>query len=165
LSPQNPQSPDTNPDGSPNKGRALSTSKRAEQNRRAQRAFRERRDARVKSLEQRAILLEETIQKAEEANRRWEECRVLVDQLRHENAMLRTALDDAGVNSDNIPTTLPHTNGHSSHDVYDDLTHDRTNGVDSHTTIIIEEAGSGSPAKKRKRREEADMDHPRMSVA
>lgn len=47
LSPHNPQSPEVNADGSSNKGRALSTSKRAEQNRRAQRAFRERRDAYV----------------------------------------------------------------------------------------------------------------------
>lgn len=104
-------------------------------------------------MEQRAILLDETIQKAEEANRRWEECRVLVDQLRHENAMLRTALEDAGVNADNIPTTLPHTNGHA-HDIYDEL----PNGVDGHTTIVIEEAGAG-PAKKRRRREDAsDME-------
>lgn len=114
-------------------------------------------------MEQRAILLEETIQKAEEANRRWEECRVLVDQLRHENAMLRNALEDAGINSENIPSTLPHSNG-QSHDMYDDLGHDRTNGVDSHPTIVIEEAGAGGPAKKRKRRDDADVD-PRLSVA
>jgi hypothetical protein len=119
--------------------------------------------SRVRSLEQRAILLEETIEKAEEANRRWEECRVLVDQLRHENAMLRNALEDAGINSENIPTTLPHSNG-QSRDTYDDLGHDRTNGVDGHPTIVLEEAGAGSPAKKRKRRDEADVD-PRLSVA
>jgi hypothetical protein len=108
-------------------------------------------------LEQRAILLEETIQKAEEANRRWEECRVLVDQLRHENAMLRNALEEAGINSENIPPTLPHTNG-QSHDMYDDLGHDRTNGVNGHTTIVIEEAGAGNPAKKRKRKDVANVD-------
>ena len=32
---------------------------------------------------------------ADEANRRWEECRALVDQLRVENAALRAALSQA----------------------------------------------------------------------
>jgi hypothetical protein len=77
--------------------------------------------------------------------------------------MLRNALEDAGINSENIPSTLPHSNG-QSHDMYDDLGHDRTNGVDSHPTIVIEEAGAGGPAKKRKRRDDADVD-PRLSVA
>ena len=89
-------------------GRALSSSKRAEQNRKAQRAFRERRDQsvffssrllradcgarHVKSLESRSALLDAALASADEANRRWEECRVLVDQLRVENAALRAAL-------------------------------------------------------------------------
>ncbi|KAJ7132816.1 hypothetical protein C8R43DRAFT_1023506 [Mycena crocata] len=73
-------------------GRALSSSKRAEQNRKAQRAFRERRDQHVKSLESRSQLLDAALASADEANRRWEECRVLVDQLRVENAALRAAL-------------------------------------------------------------------------
>jgi len=76
-------------------GRILSTSKRAEQNRKAQRAFRERRDAHVKALEQRSQLLDAALQSADEANRRWEECRALVDQLRIENAALRAALGQA----------------------------------------------------------------------
>ncbi|KAJ7096389.1 hypothetical protein C8R44DRAFT_812910 [Mycena epipterygia] len=73
-------------------GRALSSSKRAEQNRKAQRAFRERRDQHVKSLESRSQLLDAALASADEANRRWEECRALVDQLRVENAALRAAL-------------------------------------------------------------------------
>ncbi|KAF8591009.1 hypothetical protein K439DRAFT_1657097 [Ramaria rubella] len=89
-------------DGSPTQtsangpgGRQLSTSKRAEQNRKAQRAFRERRDAHVKALESRSQLLDTALASADEANRRWEECRALVDQLRVENAALRAALGAA----------------------------------------------------------------------
>ncbi|KAH0827840.1 hypothetical protein J3R83DRAFT_3466 [Lanmaoa asiatica] len=70
-------------------GRQLSQSKRAEQNRKAQRAFRERRD---QPLESRSQLLDAALASADEANRRWEECRALVDQLRIENAALRAAL-------------------------------------------------------------------------
>ncbi|KAL1707443.1 hypothetical protein EV121DRAFT_255817 [Schizophyllum commune] len=76
-------------------GRQLSTSKRAEQNRKAQRAFRERRDQHVKALESRSQLLDAALASADEANRRWEECRTLVDQLRVENAALRAALSQA----------------------------------------------------------------------
>ncbi|KAF7976846.1 hypothetical protein HWV62_5550 [Athelia sp. TMB] len=76
----------------PGGGRTLSSSKRAEQNRKAQRAFRERRDQHVKALESRSQLLDTALASADEANRRWEECRVLVDQLRVENAALRTTL-------------------------------------------------------------------------
>ncbi|TDL26241.1 hypothetical protein BD410DRAFT_800810 [Rickenella mellea] len=75
--------------------RQLSTSKRAEQNRKAQRAFRERRDQHVKALESRSQLLDAALASADEANRRWEECRTLVDQLRIENAALRSALQQA----------------------------------------------------------------------
>ncbi|KAF8530422.1 hypothetical protein BU17DRAFT_35650, partial [Hysterangium stoloniferum] len=88
----------TNAEGSPSSvsgGRQLSTSKRAEQNRKAQRAFRERRDAHVKALESRSQLLDAALASADEANRRWEDCRALVDQLRVENAALRAALGAA----------------------------------------------------------------------
>jgi len=78
-----------------NGGRALSMTKRAEQNRKAQRAFRERRDQHVKALESRSQLLDTALASADEANRRWEECRALVDQLRVENAALRAALSQA----------------------------------------------------------------------
>ncbi|KAH9847157.1 hypothetical protein C2E23DRAFT_714874, partial [Lenzites betulinus] len=73
-------------------GRTLSQSKRAEQNRKAQRAFRERRDQHVKTLESRSQLLDAALASADEANRRWEECRTIVDQLRIENATLRATL-------------------------------------------------------------------------
>ncbi|KIY74305.1 hypothetical protein CYLTODRAFT_2005 [Cylindrobasidium torrendii FP15055 ss-10] len=78
-------------------GRALSTSKRAEQNRKAQRAFRERRDQHVKALESRSQLLDAALASADEANRRWEECRSIVENLRMENTQLRVALAAHGV--------------------------------------------------------------------
>ncbi|KAJ6609849.1 hypothetical protein B0H10DRAFT_2062736 [Mycena sp. CBHHK59/15] len=97
--PQNPAPPQDDaqhqsqsPPPNSQAGRALSSSKRAEQNRKAQRAFRERRDQHVKSLESRSQLLDAALASADEANRRWEECRALVDQLRVENAALRAAL-------------------------------------------------------------------------
>lgn len=49
----------------------------------------------VKQLEQRSQLLDAALASADEANRRWEECRALVDQLRIENTALRTALQHA----------------------------------------------------------------------
>nr|VWO96960.1 N/A [Ganoderma boninense] len=64
-------------------------------NRKAQRAFRERRDQHVKTLESRSQLLDAALASADEANRRWEECRTIVDQLRIENATLRAALQAA----------------------------------------------------------------------
>jgi hypothetical protein len=39
--------------------------------------------------------LDAALASADEANRRWEECRALVDQLRVENAALRAALSQA----------------------------------------------------------------------
>lgn len=70
-------------------GKPLNPGKRAEQNRKAQRAFRERREMHMKELEARSQLLEAALSSADEANRRWEECRAIVDQLRNENAGLR----------------------------------------------------------------------------
>lgn len=49
----------------------------------------------VKALESRSMLLDTALASADEANRRWEECRALVDQLRVENAALRAALGAA----------------------------------------------------------------------
>ncbi|CCM05068.1 uncharacterized protein FIBRA_07274 [Fibroporia radiculosa] len=97
-------------------GRTLSQSKRAEQNRKAQRAFRERRDQHVKALESRSQLLDAALASADEANRRWEECRALVDSLRVENgtarghmavlqrdnAALRAALAGTGIDVDSV---------------------------------------------------------------
>ncbi|KAG8747831.1 hypothetical protein FRC10_011277 [Ceratobasidium sp. 414] len=73
-------------------GRPLNNSKRAEQNRKAQRAFRERRDQHVKQLESRSAMLDVALANADEANRRLEDSRILVEQLRAENQALRTAL-------------------------------------------------------------------------
>ena len=46
----------------------------------------------VKALESRSQLLDAALASADEANRRWEECRALVDQLRLENTALRNTL-------------------------------------------------------------------------
>ncbi|KAJ7647394.1 hypothetical protein FB45DRAFT_197967 [Roridomyces roridus] len=93
---QNPAEQEEQTTGDPQpaaaSGRTLSSSRRAEQNRKAQRAFRERRDQHMKTLESRSALLDTALASADEANRRWEECRALVDQLRVENAALRAAL-------------------------------------------------------------------------
>ncbi|KAI8972247.1 hypothetical protein BD414DRAFT_382261, partial [Trametes punicea] len=84
--------PEQQPRAGTSGARVLSQSKRAEQNRKAQRAFRERREQHVKTLESRSQLLDAALASADEANRRWEECRTIVDQLRIENATLRAAL-------------------------------------------------------------------------
>jgi len=119
-SPSNAQQPDQAPNSpsemegeTPKAGRALAQSKRAEQNRKAQRAFRERRDAHVKALESRSQLLDSALASADEANRRWEECRALVDQLRIENAALRQALNQAQLLANangNLPQPPPPVN-------------------------------------------------------
>ncbi|KAF8161025.1 hypothetical protein B0H34DRAFT_699120 [Crassisporium funariophilum] len=102
------QSQSPPPSGS---NRALSSTKRAEQNRKAQRAFRERRDQHVKALESRSQLLDAALASADEANRRWEECRALVDQLRVENAALRAALSQAHL----LPPNLSNPNANVTH--------------------------------------------------
>jgi hypothetical protein len=53
--------------------------------------------------------LDAALASADEANRRWEECRALVDQLRVENAALRAALSQAQLLPSNTVTsaTLP----------------------------------------------------------
>lgn len=52
---------------------------------------------------------------ADEANRRWEECRALVDQLRVENAALRAALSQAQMLPPTIvPTAAPAPTSHTA---------------------------------------------------
>ena len=63
----------------------------------------------VKALESRSQLLDAALASADEANRRWEECRALVDQLRIENAALRAALSQAqmlGSGDENKPARV-----------------------------------------------------------
>lgn len=57
----------------------------------------------VKALESRSQLLDAALASADEANRRWEECRALVDQLRVENAALRAALSQAQLLNGQVP--------------------------------------------------------------
>ncbi|KAF8320658.1 hypothetical protein DL93DRAFT_2073277 [Clavulina sp. PMI_390] len=73
-------------------GRPVNPSKRAEQNRKAQRAFRERRDAHVKELETRSTMLEQALANLDETNRQLEECRHIINALRSENQRLSAAL-------------------------------------------------------------------------
>jgi len=87
--------PNTDPSiGMSQAARPLNPGKRAEQNRKAQRAFRERREHHVRDLEARSQLLDAALSSTEEANRRWEECRQLVDQLRAENVGLRAEINN-----------------------------------------------------------------------
>lgn len=72
--------------------RQLSTSKRAAQNRAAQRAFRERRDKYVKVLEAKALRLEQAVRVATECKRRYIETLHTVAGLRADNHTLRVAL-------------------------------------------------------------------------
>lgn len=60
----------------------------------------------VKQLEQRSQLLDAALASADEANRRWEECRALVDQLRIENSTLRSALQAAHAQITNLGGTV-----------------------------------------------------------
>lgn len=48
----------------------------------------------MKALESRSQLLDAALESADQANRRWEEARQLIEGLRVENATLRAALQD-----------------------------------------------------------------------
>lgn len=63
----------------------------------------------MKALESRSQLLDAALASADEANRRWEDCRALVDQLRIENAALRAALSSQGqmMNPGGVPLPPP----------------------------------------------------------
>ncbi|KAJ1020929.1 hypothetical protein NDA18_005776 [Ustilago nuda] len=98
--------------------RQLSTSKRAAQNRAAQRAFRERRDKYVKVLESKATRLEAAIRIATECKRRYVEALQTIDGLRQDSHTLRVALaalsgsgDNAGpgpvMKADDLAKALP----------------------------------------------------------
>jgi hypothetical protein len=65
-------------------------------------------DSHVKALESRSQLLDSALASADEANRRWEECRALVDQLRIENAALRQALSQAQLQRPYRPPSSDH---------------------------------------------------------
>ncbi|KAH8828311.1 hypothetical protein DL96DRAFT_1168294 [Flagelloscypha sp. PMI_526] len=79
---------------SPNKGgRPLSTSKRAEQNRKAQRAFRERRDQRVKQLEHKASMLDDALKEVNEAHMRCDEFRTMLDDKSQQLAQTEASLN------------------------------------------------------------------------
>lgn len=61
----------------------------------------------MKALESRSQLLDAALASADEANRRWEDCRALVDQLRIENAALKVALGQAQMANGQPPSMPP----------------------------------------------------------
>jgi coenzyme F420-reducing hydrogenase alpha subunit len=63
----------------------------------------------VKALESRSQLLDAALASADEANRRWEECRALVDQLRIENAALRATLSNMQMQQGVVVVAAPRT--------------------------------------------------------
>ena len=65
----------------------------------------------VKALESRSQLLDAALASADEANRRWEECRALVDQLRMENAALRATLSQSQMANQNQNQNQGHGGG------------------------------------------------------
>ncbi|KAL4402694.1 RNA polymerase II transcription regulator complex protein [Malassezia pachydermatis] len=76
--------------------RTLSTSRRAEQNRNAQRVFRERKNKYIADLESKAASLESALLAAEEHRRRFNEALETIDILKRDNDTLRVALRALG---------------------------------------------------------------------
>ena len=76
--------------------RTLSTSRRAEQNRNAQRVFRERKNKYIADLESKAASLESALLAAEEHRRRFNEAIETIEILKRDNDTLRVALRALG---------------------------------------------------------------------
>lgn len=76
--------------------RTLSTSRRAEQNRNAQRVFRERKNKYIADLESKAASLENALLAAEEHRRRFNEALETIEILKRDNDTLRVALRALG---------------------------------------------------------------------
>lgn len=76
--------------------RTLSTSRRAEQNRNAQRVFRERKNKYIADLESKAASLESALLAAEEHRRRFTEALETIEILKRDNDTLRVALRALG---------------------------------------------------------------------
>ena len=76
--------------------RTLSTSRRAEQNRNAQRVFRERKNKYISDLESKAASLESALLAAEEHRRRFNEAIETIEILKRDNDTLRVALRALG---------------------------------------------------------------------
>lgn len=76
--------------------RALSTSRRAEQNRNAQRVFRERKNKYIADLENKAASLENALLAAEDHRRRFNDAIETIEILKRDNDTLRVALRALG---------------------------------------------------------------------
>lgn len=77
-------------------GRPLSTTKRAAQNRAAQRAFRERRDQHVKEVEIKAKQVDQALAQAAMHKQRYDELIKTIAELRADNSSLRLAISALG---------------------------------------------------------------------
>jgi predicted RNase H-like nuclease (RuvC/YqgF family) len=76
----------------------------------------------VKNLESRSQLLEAALSSADEANRRWEECRSVVDTLRIENTQLRAEI--AGLRAENASLHAALTNSGASYAQQQQIMHE-----------------------------------------
>ena len=86
----------------------------------------------MKALESRSQLLDAALASADEANRRWEECRALVDQLRVENAALRAALSQAHLLPPNLSNSnigITHNGTHQEESKPGETTDDPKNNI------------------------------------
>lgn len=88
-------------------GRPLSNTKRAAQNRAAQRAFRERRDQHVKEIEAKARQVDEALSSASMHKQRYEDLLKTIAGLRADNQSLRLAISALGGNAPPTPQ-IPH---------------------------------------------------------
>lgn len=77
-------------------GRPLNTTKRAAQNRAAQRAFRARRDEYVRTVEEKAKQLDEAMSASQTYKHRYEEALRTIESLRSDNQSLRMAISALG---------------------------------------------------------------------
>lgn len=85
-------------------GRPLNKSKRAAQNRAAQRAFRARRDEYVRQTEEKAKLTDEAVETAKKLKRRYDEALNAIKTLREDNDALRLGIEALGGEA---PPALP----------------------------------------------------------
>ena len=87
-------------------GRPLSTTKRAAQNRAAQRAFRERRDQHVREVEAKAKQVDEALASAATHKQRYDELLKTIAGLRADNQSLRLAINALGGNAPPPPPSI-----------------------------------------------------------